>query len=286
MSKHKANVNRGSALADPAPVRAGSGAKLTPDFVAVTATIGVIGAGVALFEAALISGIVIGGAAVLAPKYLPKLRRRLQPLFDLTARRRIEPAVPLPDRTKVEAPLAAPAGFVIKQALAKTITFRIIVTSLDFSWNYIVLGEVAAAAGLSAISLAVAPLFYFVHEMAWNYPSRSVKRKAGQSGTVVDLPVVTLRADAKAPQSDRGWFTIDRALAKTVTYRTIATTTDFATNYVVVGELGTAAALSAFGIVVGPFVYLGHEMAWDYYGSPKARALNPPKPTKLEPALV
>src|SRR6516162_8301365 len=33
-------------------------------------------AGVALFEAALIPGVLIGGAAVLAPKYLPMLRRR------------------------------------------------------------------------------------------------------------------------------------------------------------------------------------------------------------------
>jgi hypothetical protein len=37
--------------------------------------------------------------------------------------------------------------------------------------------------------------------------------------------------------------------------------TDFTTNYVVVGDLATAATLSAFGFVVGPFIYLGHEMA-------------------------
>ena len=67
----------------------------------------------------------------------------------------------------------------------------------------------------------------------------------------------------------RGRITINRALAKTITFRTIATTTDFTTNYVVVGDLATAATLSAFGFVVGPFIYLGHEMAWDYYGSPR-----------------
>ena len=39
-------------------------------------------AGVALIEAALIPGLVIGGAAVLAPAYLPKLRRSLKPAFD------------------------------------------------------------------------------------------------------------------------------------------------------------------------------------------------------------
>jgi len=36
-------------------------------------------AGAALLEAALIPGLVIGGAAVLLPKYLPKLRPRPRP---------------------------------------------------------------------------------------------------------------------------------------------------------------------------------------------------------------
>jgi uncharacterized membrane protein len=46
---------------------------------------------------------------------------------------------------------------------------------------------------------------------------------------------------------------------------------DFTTLYVVVGDLATAVGLSAFGFVVDPFVYLGHEMVWNYYGAPKAR---------------
>lgn len=51
---------------------------------------------------------------------------------------------------------------------------------------------------------------------------------------------------------------------------------DFATNYVVVGELAMAAALSAFGFVAGPFIYLGHELVWDRYGSPGGRGVAPP----------
>jgi hypothetical protein len=53
----------------------------------------------------------------------------------------------------------------------------------------------------------------------------------------------------------------------------------------VVGNLATAAALSAFGFVVSPFVYFGHEMAWDYFGSlTRARRLDLPTPTSLAPA--
>ena len=79
-------------------------------------------------------------------------------------------------------------------------------------------------------------------------------------------------------------FTISRALAKTVTFRTIATVIDFTVNYVVVRDVATAAGLSAFAFVVGPFVYLGHEKAWDYFTSRGAPILELPPPTKLLPA--
>ena len=59
--------------------------------------------------------------------------------------------------------------FAIGQAVAKTITFRIIVTSLDFSVNYVVIGELATAAGLSTFNMIAGPLFYLGHEAVWNY---------------------------------------------------------------------------------------------------------------------
>jgi uncharacterized membrane protein len=241
----------------------------------VTAGLAVL-AGVALFEAALIPGVVIGGAAVLAAKYLPKLRRGLKPLFGSSVRRPPGPKAPPPSRQAVNAPAAAPGGFAIKQAVAKTITFRIIVTTLDFTTNYIVIGELATAAGLSAFALVAGPLFYLAHEMAWNRfgpPS--------EAGVPVRLPLLS---DAMAPQTGRGELTISRALAKTITFRTIATAMDFTATYVVVGDLATAAGLSAFAFVVGPFVYLGHEKLWDYYGSPRNRTLDLPAATNLLPA--
>lgn len=231
-------------------------------------------AGIALFEVALIPGLAIGGAAALAPKYLPKLRRPLRPRLNSRVRRPDEPAIPVPEpeRLDIKGALAAPAGLKIKQAIAKTITFRIIVTTLDFTANYVVIGELATAAGLSGFALVAGPLFYLGHETAWNY-FRS-------SATAVELPaLLPHRPDLEVPSAGRGGVTISRALAKTITFRAIATAMDFTTNYVVVGELATAAGLSAFGFVVGPFIYLGHEMAWDYYGSPRARHL--PRPTKL-----
>jgi uncharacterized membrane protein len=244
--------------------------------VATPATVGLVVAGVALLEVALIPGVLIGGTAVLAPQYLPKLGRGVRSLLNSSFQRRVEPAVPLPVRTDINASLV-PARFTVKRTIAKTITFRIIVTTLDFTVNYVVLGELATAAGLSAFALVAGPLFYLAHETAWNY--------LGVADKHVDLTLVfPLRSDAEAPVAARGGFTISRALAKTITYRTIATAVDFTTNFVVVGDLATAAALSASGFFLGPFVYLGHEKVWDYYGSPGERPPELPPPAKLLPA--
>ncbi len=231
-------------------------------------------AGVALFEVALIPGIVIGGAAVLAPKYLPKLGRRLRPVVNSAINRRSAPAAPTPAAADKMA--TVPAALGIKQAIAKTITFRIIVTTLDFTTNYVVIGEFATAAGLSTFNLVTGPLFYLAHETAWNYFGPDAEG---------DVDLATLLPGQRTGQTPaRGGLRISRALAKTVTFRTIATVIDFTVNYVVVRDVATAAGLSAFAFVVGPFVYLGHEKAWDYFTSRGAPILELPPPTKLLPA--
>ena len=82
-------------------------------------------AGVALFEVALVPGILIGGAAVLAPRYLPKgylpkLRRRLQPLSERTVHRRAATAAAsLPERPGIGAAQNPLPKFAIGRAVAK-----------------------------------------------------------------------------------------------------------------------------------------------------------------------
>ncbi|MGA2892429.1 MAG: DUF2061 domain-containing protein [Xanthobacteraceae bacterium] len=230
------------------PSGTANNARTAPDILTTAATVGVIAAGVALLDVALIPGLVIGGAAVLAPKYAakywPKLRQGLKPLVDATVGRPNETAAPGVKLPGVTLPLVVPAKLGLKQALVKTITFRIIVTTLDFTSNYVVIGELGTSAGLSAFGFVVAPLLYLAHEAGWNYfgpPAEGMVEVMG--------------------------FEISRALAKTVTFRVIATTMDFTTLYVVVGDLPTAVGLAAFGFVVGPFVYYGHEWLWDRYGA-------------------
>jgi uncharacterized membrane protein len=235
-------------------------------------------AGAALFETALIPGILIGGVAVLAPRYLPKgalpgLRRRVETLAGKTVQRRTAPEASDRDQAQTGPAQNIVPKFAIGQAVAKTITFRIIVTTLDFSTNYLVIGEVATAAGLSTFNLVAGPLFYLAHEAAWNY--------LAPTDDAVGLTALTaLTAGAREAETARGGlsgFTISRALAKTITFRVIASTMDFATNYFVVRDVGSALILSASGFILGPFVYFGHEKAWEYFGRPKEGVKEDPK---------
>jgi uncharacterized membrane protein len=219
-------------------------------------------AGALLFDVALIPAVAIGGATVLAPKYLPTLRRRLRSTIKSTIRQRT--TSPALNRLETKASLPILAGFGIKQAIAKTITFRIIVTTLDFTTNYVVIGELTTAAGLSTFNLIFGPLFYLTHEAAWNY--------FGPSGdAAVDVQLPKSLQSAKTQLARGGPIKISRPLAKTITFRAIATIMDFTTNYVVVRDIATAVGLSAFAFVVGPFIYLGHEKVWDYYSAGRER---------------
>jgi uncharacterized membrane protein len=137
-----------------------------------------------------------------------------------------------------------------------------------FSTNYIVIGELATAAGLSTFNLVAGPLFYFAHEAVWNY--------LGHPESRAEVPQLA-PSEENAQQVGIAGFTISRALAKTITFRTIATVMDFTTNYVVVGNFAQAVLLSATGFVLGPFVYYGHEKAWEYFGERAADAAAEPK---------
>jgi uncharacterized membrane protein len=227
-------------------------------------------AGATLLEAALIPGILIGGGIVLAPKvlskYLPR-RRRHMGAPKVALRKSVKSAARALQPLNIKAPLGASERFLLKRAILKTITFRIIVTSLDFVSNYLVIDELAAAASLSAIGFVAGPLFYLVHEMVWN--------RLGPSGAAIRLHSLIGPQSGAAPLIGRRELTINRALAKTITFRTVATTMDFGASYLIVGEVATAAGLAAFGFVVGPFVYYGHEKAWDYFEDSGPQVLKP-----------
>src|ERR1700677_1663989 len=82
--------------------RADDESGFTNPLLATAASIGVVVAGAALLEVALIPGVLIGGTAVLAPQYLPKLGRGVRWLLDSSFRRPLRSGVPLPVRTDIQ----------------------------------------------------------------------------------------------------------------------------------------------------------------------------------------
>ena len=56
------------------------------NILSTAATVGVVGVGVAVFEAALLPGVLLGVAAMAAPKLLPRVGSALNPIFRSTVR--------------------------------------------------------------------------------------------------------------------------------------------------------------------------------------------------------
>jgi uncharacterized membrane protein len=257
-----------------------------PGVVGNVATLGAVAAGAAILEAALIPGLLIGGAALLVPRLLP--RDMLSGLGD-RLRRTAPSAAPVPSASTAhcaEAPASSePAFFDTWHAVVKTFTYRVLVTAVDFGANYFVIGELATAAGLSSLSLVAGPIAYFAHEAAWHYYGPGSARHPNPFEATVHVPIPGVAEDKENGRTRFASVKVSRALAKTVTYEGVTAVSEFGVNYLFVRDLADAAGLTAFSIVVSPFVYYVHEKAWDYYDATKARSLATPA-VKLLPAAA
>lgn len=241
------------------------------DIATVATTVGAVSVGAALFEVALLPGIVIGAAALLAPdllgKRLPGLRRALQSPFGAALTPRSSRSAP-PDAQDAAFAPSILRHLRISEAVAKTITFRLTVATLDFTWNFAVLGELGTAAGLSALNLGVGPFFYFVHEAAWNYWTAPGRTGLGRPTAGISVLQGDASDDAAPLINIRGWK-VTRATAKTIVYETLGATSEFSVNLVVVQDLATAAILTAPLVIFGPIVYYSHERLWERFGNRK-----------------
>ncbi len=257
---------------------------LGPSVVGKVATLGAVVAGAAIVEAALIPGLLIGGAALLAPRLLP--RDLLSGLGNRRRRSAPSPA-PMPSAPTAHSAQAVTsgeaAGFDTWRAVVKTLTYRVIVTTVDFGANYFVIGELATSAGLSSLSLVAGPIAYFAHEVAWHYYGPASARHPNAREATVHVPLPGAAAGDENGQTRLAGVTMSRALAKTVTYEVVTGVSEFGVNYLFVRDLAAAAGLTAFSVVISPFVYYAHEKAWDYFEATKTRSPAAPA-LKLLPA--
>jgi len=212
-----------------------------PGIVGQVAILGAVAAGAAIVEAALIPGLLIGGAAVLVPRLLR--RDILRGLGDRLRRTAPSP-VPVPSAPtahSAEAPASGePAFFDTWHAVVKTFTYRVMVTTVDFGANYFVIGELATAAGLSSLSLVGGPIAYFAHEAAWHYWAPASARHPNPLEATVRVPIP---GAAEGEENGRTRFAsvkVSRALAKTVTYEGVTVVSEFGAYYLFVRDFAAA----------------------------------------------
>ena len=90
MERHKSDAANGGKIADSDANEPADGfdelAESQDEMIATAATVAVVGAGVIIFEAALLPGLVLGIATMLVPKYLPRLGGAVSPLVKSTVR--------------------------------------------------------------------------------------------------------------------------------------------------------------------------------------------------------
>jgi uncharacterized membrane protein len=256
-----------------------------PGVIGSVATLGAVVVGAAIVEAALIPGLLIGAAAVLAPRLLrsdvlsglgDKLRRAAPSGLSVVS-------PPTAHSAEVSAS-GEPASFDTWRAVVKTFTYRVAVTTIDFGANYFVIGELATAAGLSSLSLVAGPIAYFAHEAAWHFYGPASARSASPLEAAIHVPIPGAVDGEENRETRLASIKMSRALAKTLTYEVVTGVSEFGANYFFVRDLAAAAGLTAFSIVIAPFVYYVHEKAWDHYDATKARPSPAAPARKLLPA--
>jgi uncharacterized membrane protein len=249
--------------------------------VGTVATVGAVAAGAAIVEAALIPGLLIGGAAVLAPRLL---RRDVLDGLGDRLWRTAAPVPAVPAVHSAQPPAATePVAFDTWRAVVKTLTYRVMVTTADFGANYFVIGELATAAGLSSLSLVAGPIAYFAHEAAWHFYGPASARHPNPLEAAVHVPIPGAADSGSDARMGFASIKVSRALAKTITYEGVTGVSEFGVNYLFVRDLVAAAGLTAFSLAIAPVVYYVHEKAWDYYDAATARPPATPTP-KLLPA--
>lgn len=112
-------------------------------------------------------------------------------------------------------------------------------------------------------------------EAAWERVERGKLNQPAAVATPLP-PLDDLSSPPSAVSDGEEEGGLPRAVWKTLTFRGIVTTLDFTTNVLVIGNVVTAALLSAWGTVTGPWIYLAHELAWDHYGTPAEPQLDLP----------
>lgn len=101
--------------------------------------------------------------------------------------------------------------------------------------------------------------------LAWDMVEKGLHKRLEEKAPLQPLPR-SAGLPLMAAAHDGHGSGLSRAIWKTITFRVIGSTIDFTTNMVVTGSVATSLALSSLPILIGPWIYLGHELAWETWG--------------------
>jgi uncharacterized membrane protein len=127
------------------------------------------------------------------------------------------------------------------RALAKTVTWRMLVTISHVINGFIVSGSIVTGLKIAGWSLVINSGLYWLHERIWNWVQWNKKP-----------------AD--------GLFFIDghpRTTTKMITWRVIVNFSNFFIPYFMTGSWGQAAAFFTISVIVNMILYYGHERVWN-----------------------
>lgn len=127
------------------------------------------------------------------------------------------------------------------RTLAKTLSWRLILTVSHFVNGFIVTGSMASAAAIAGISAILNSALYWLHERAWNWAQWNRKPTDG-----------IMFLDGQP-----------RTISKIITWRAVITGSNFVVPWILTGSLGQAAAFMSIAIVVNIAIFYFHERAWN-----------------------
>lgn len=127
------------------------------------------------------------------------------------------------------------------RTVAKTVSWRILLTISHYVNALIVTGSIATALKIAGWSLVINSAMYWVHERVWNWFQWNKKPADGR-------------------------FFVDghpRTTTKMITWRLMVNFSNFFIPFIVTGSWGSAAAFFTIAVVVNMTLFYLHERGWN-----------------------
>jgi len=127
------------------------------------------------------------------------------------------------------------------RTIAKTISWRILLTISHFVNALIVTGSIAMGLKIAGWSLVINSTLYWIHERVWNWFQWNKKPADGR-------------------------FFVDghpRTTTKMITWRLVVNFSNFFIPFIITGSWGTAAAFFTIAVVINMALFYLHERGWN-----------------------